>query len=77
MTQFDKNNADFIVHSISHNTLDKEDADILRKAVKKIKDKQEKHFLESLENASRIVASWPKWKRELGLQILRPSRPPK
>ncbi len=31
----------------------------------------------NLKRAHKIVASWPKWKRELADQILRPSYPPK
>ena len=37
------------------------------KLVKSIEDKQKRKtaFLDHLENCSKIVASWPKWKRDL------------
>lgn len=35
---------------------------------------EKEEFIASLKNASRIVDSWPEWKRNLN--ILGPSRPP-
>ncbi len=66
---------DAVVADISHTDLTKEEANILWKAVKKIKDKRSDAFGEHLKRASEIVASWPRWKRELAEQVLRPSRP--
>lgn len=63
-----------IVRPIDHLTLDEEEIRILTAAVKKIRDKGRKEFEESLNRASKIVASWPKWKRELAESCLRPSK---
>lgn len=59
--------AEFIIDSISHDELDKEEEKILRKAVNKIKDKRSKNFLKHLKEAAETVNKWPKWKqRALG-----------
>lgn len=60
-----------VVRDIDHLALDEEEVEILRKAVQKIRDKQSKEFGKSLKRASKIVKSWPKWKRDLGESILR------
>ncbi len=52
-----------IVDSIDHNDLNEEEAEILTKAVKRIKDKRRKSFEKTLRDASRIVKSWPEWKQ--------------
>ncbi len=59
-----ENNANTIVRPINHNTLTDEEANILRNAVKKIRDRRLVSFDVFLEEASSIVATWPKWKRE-------------
>lgn len=60
-----------IVRDIDHQTLDEEEIKILKDAVNKIKEKQRKEFDESGKQAARIVASWPKWKRDLAKKCLR------
>ena len=67
----DINDAEFIVRPINSNPLKESEAEILREAVKKIQDQQRKKFDESMKRASEIVASWPKWKRDLADQVLR------
>ncbi len=63
-----------IVRPIDHQTLDEEEIRILTNAVEEIQNKQRQEFDESLECASKIVASWPKWKRDVADRILRPTR---
>ncbi len=64
-----------VVNDISHTDLTKWEADILREAVKKIQDKRMEKFQEHLSGAAKIISTWPKWKQELGKQMLLPSRP--
>ncbi len=64
----DKDRAVFIAGDIKHiltNGVDEVEAKILRTAIQEIKKKRSDEFDKSLDEASRIVASWPKWKRDL------------
>ncbi|MHA1794805.1 MAG: hypothetical protein ACTSUK_01740 [Promethearchaeota archaeon] len=58
-----KNKAEFIIDTIKNNELNETEANILRKAVKKIKDRRKKRFEKSLSQASAIFAKWPEWKK--------------
>jgi hypothetical protein len=60
-----------IIHPIDHLTLDEKEISILTNAVKKIQNKRRQEFNKSLKHASKIVASWPKWKRDLADKIFR------
>lgn len=56
--------AAFVVDSIKHLELDDIEEAILSKAVQKIRDRRIDRFKVHLKKASRIVASWPDWKRK-------------
>lgn len=56
-------NAKFIVQGIDYLDLTDEEIKILKGAVNIIKNKRKKHFIKHLKNASKIVSSWPEWKR--------------
>ena len=57
----------FIMKELKHiavNGLDDIEAKILRVAIDKIEKRRNVQFDKSLSRASRIVASWPKWKQD-------------
>ena len=60
-----KNEAQFIIDSINHNDLTDEEAEILKSAVHDIQELRRKKFESTLDNAAKIVASWPEWKRNI------------
>ena len=66
----------FIIKDIKHiavNGLDDSEAKILQDAINKIEKKRLVGFEKTLSRASKIVASWPKWKRDAALGSLRKS----
>lgn len=64
----------FIIDPIAHCELNDEEIEILQEAVRKIQEKRKKRLINSLKQASEIVASWPKWKRDLADRVLLPTR---
>lgn len=63
-----KKDRDFgILDTINHfavNGLDDAEAKILQDAICKIQKKRNARFDKTLSRASKIVASWPKWKQD-------------
>jgi hypothetical protein len=60
-----------IIKPISHHNLSEHEAEVLIEAVKKVRELQRRRFDETLSRATRIVESWPAWKRNC-LGVLRP-----
>ena len=72
-----KKDRDFlIIEDIEHfavNGLNDFEAKVLQDAINKINKKRRAEFDKTLSRASKIVASWPKWKRDAALGSLRKS----
>ena len=72
-----KEDRDFlIIEDIKHfavNGLSDFEAKVLQDTIDKIKKKRHARFDKTLSRASKIVASWPKWKRDAALGSLRRS----
>lgn len=58
-----KMKAKFIIEDIDHLDLTEEESKILFNTVNIIKNKRKKDFIKSLNRATKIVNSWPEWKR--------------
>lgn len=58
-----RRDASWVIDPIKHNDLDVEEFKILQDAVRRIQDKRKREFVAHLDRASRIVSSWPEWKR--------------